>query len=319
MLLIGRSFRDNLSNNSKMNDSLIQRLPQVRGNYRQNVNLAKINWFNVGGDAELVFRPEDVHDLSHFLKNKPQDVKVTVLGVGSNLLVRDGGIDGVVIRLGRGFTELKCEGGKITAGAGGLSFNAATFAASNGIAGLEFLSGIPGTIGGALFMNAGAYGSDVSCVLETAEIIDEAGNINTLNAQDIGYVYRGNTLPDGIIFTKGVFLGTRGNREDIENKINEITSTREATQPIKSRTSGSTFKNPEGHKAWQLIDEAGCRGLQIGGAMVSEKHCNFFINTGNATAEDIEILGEEVRRRVKEKSGIELQWEVKIIGNKVKK
>jgi UDP-N-acetylmuramate dehydrogenase len=299
-----------------MSEPLIQRLPQVRGSYRENVNLAKINWFNVGGNAQVVFRPADVEDLCDFLKNKPENIKVTVLGVGSNLLVRDGGIDGVVIRLGRGFTRLKCEGDKLIAGAAGLSFNAAMYAASGGIAGLEFLSGIPGTIGGALFMNAGAYGCDVSSVLESAEIVDEAGNINTVNCHDIGYIYRGNTLPDGIIFTSGVFKGVRGKREDIENKINEITSARESTQPIKSRTSGSTFKNPDGRKAWQLIDEAGCRGMSIGGAQVSEKHCNFFINTGNATAEDIEKLGELVRQKVKDKSGVELKWEVKIIGNK---
>ncbi|MDA0782783.1 MAG: UDP-N-acetylmuramate dehydrogenase [Proteobacteria bacterium] len=300
----------------KMSDSLVARLPQVRGNYRRNVNLSKINWFNVGGNAEVVFRPEDSADLALFLKNKPEDVKVTVLGVGSNLLVRDGGIDGVVIRLGRGFTQLECDGEKLIAGAAGLSFNAAMFAASGNIAGLEFLSGIPGTIGGALFMNAGAYGSDVSSVLESAEIIDEAGNINTVTCSDIGYIYRGNTLPHGIIFTKGVFKGKRGNKEDIEKRIYEITQTRESTQPVKSRTGGSTFKNPEGKKAWQLIDEAGCRGLKVGNAQVSEKHCNFFINTGNATAEDIETLGEEVRKRVKENSGIDLQWEIKIIGNK---
>jgi len=305
-----------MQNVEKMSDSLLERLPSVRGSYRENVNLAKINWFNVGGNAQVVFRPQDVEDLSFFLKNKSDDIKVTVLGVGSNLLVRDGGIDGVVIRLGRGFTELKCEGTKLTAGAGALSFNAAMYAASGDIAGLEFLCGIPGTIGGALFMNAGAYGSDVSSVLESAEIIDEAGNINTVTPSDIGYIYRGNTLPDGVIFTKGVFKGQHGKRVDIENRINDITNARADTQPIKSRTSGSTFKNPDGKKAWQLIDEAGCRGMKIGGAQVSEKHCNFFINTGNATAEDIEKLGEEVRKRVKETSGVELQWEVKIIGNK---
>ena len=299
-----------------MSESLLSRLPHVRGGYRENVNLAKINWFNVGGNAEVVFRPEDSQDLADFLKNKPDDIKVTVLGVGSNLLVRDGGINGVVIRLGRGFTKLESDGERLIAGAGALSFNAATYAASSNIAGLEFLSGIPGTIGGALFMNAGAYGSDVSSVIESAEIIDEAGNINTVTPTDIGYVYRGNTLPHGVIFTKGVFRGTTGNREEIEDKIKEITHSRESTQPIKSRTSGSTFKNPDGKKAWELIDEAGCRGLKMGGAQVSEKHCNFFINTGNATSEDIENLGEEVRKRVKETSGVELQWEVKIIGNK---
>ncbi len=300
-----------------MTQKLIEKLPQVRGSYRENVELGKVNWFNVGGNAEVVFRPADTEDLSSFLKKKPKDIPVTVLGVGSNLLVRDGGIDGVTIRLGKGFTHTEKIEFTISAGAGALSFNVATFAAHHGVAGLEFLSGIPGTIGGALFMNAGAYGGDVSSVLISAEVVDEAGNIHQLKPEDIGYVYRGNTLPDGMIFTKGIFKGISGNPKEIQDRINEITSTRESTQPIKSRTSGSTFKNPEGHKAWELIDKAGCRGLRIGGAQVSEKHCNFFINTGGATSADIENLGEEVRRRVREKTGIELQWEVRIIGKKV--
>jgi UDP-N-acetylmuramate dehydrogenase len=300
-----------------MSDTTINQLPDVRGGYRYNVNLSKINWFNVGGNAEILFRPADVEDLSYFLQNKPDDLKVTILGVGSNLLVRDGGIEGVVIRLGAGFNELQKDGNKIRAGAGCLSFNAATFAAHNSIAGMEFLVGIPGTIGGALAMNAGAYESDISSILVSAQIIDECGNINEVTKSDIGYIYRGNTLPEGVIFTRAVFEGRNDNPQEILNRMNNITSTREATQPIKSRTSGSTFKNPPQKKAWKLIDEAGCRGLSIGGAQVSEKHCNFFINTGNATAQDIEILGEEVRRRVKETSGIDLEWEVKIIGKNI--
>lgn len=295
---------------------LINKLPKIRGSYRENADLSKINWFNVGGPAEVMFRPADADDLSHFLKEKPKDVAVTVLGVGSNLLVRDGGIEGVVVRLGRGFTDIEKHGNNIHAGAGALSFNVSIFAAHNDIAGLEFLSGIPGTIGGALAMNAGAYGGDTGSVLESAEIIDEAGDIHILKSADIGYIYRGNTLPDGVIFTKAIFNGKPGKREEVEAAINEITAAREATQPIKSRTSGSTFRNPPGQKAWELIDAAGCRGLTIGGAQVSEKHCNFFINTGNATAEDIELLGKEVQKRVLENSGIELHWEVKIIGKK---
>jgi UDP-N-acetylmuramate dehydrogenase len=242
------------------------------------------------------------------------DVPVTVIGVGSNLLVRDGGIDGVVIRLGKGFTEIEKHGNNIHAGAGALGFNVAMFAAHNDVAGLEFLSGIPGTIGGALAMNAGAYGGEVSSVLVSAEVIDEVGNIYTLPPEEIGYVYRGNTLPEGMIFTRGIFCGTSGKREEIEAAIADITAKRSTTQPIKSRTSGSTFKNPAGQKAWELIDKAGCRGLCVGGAQVSELHCNFFINTGDATAADIENLGEEVRRRVLENSGVQLEWEVQIIG-----
>lgn len=293
---------------------LLSQLPEIRGTYRQNANLAKTNWFNVGGGAEILFRPADVDDLAFFLQNKPKGIPITVLGVGSNLLVRDGGIDGVVIKLGRGFTEIAKSHETIIAGAGALSFNTAMFAAQVGIAGLEFLSGIPGTIGGALAMNAGAYGSDTASHLLEAEAVDEAGNIHRLTVEDIGYVYRGNTLPDGMIFTKGIFKGTLDKPNAIKERIDTIQQKRQDSQPVRERTSGSTFKNPQGMHAWELIDKAGCRGLRIGGAQVSEKHCNFFINTGDATAQDIESLGEEVRRRVKETSGVELQWEVQIIG-----
>ena len=296
------------------NMPLIERLPKVRGSYRERVNLAKINWFNAGGEAEVVFRPADTQDLADFIANKPKDVPVTVLGVGSNLLVRDGGIDGVVIRLGRGFVEVKKEGDLIRAGAGALSFNVAMASAEYEIAGLEFLSGIPGTVGGACAMNAGAYQGDVASVLVQAEAVDEAGQIHQLTPQDIGYVYRGHTMPEGMIFTQALLKGEVGQKQKILARIKEINETREASQPIKSRTSGSTFKNPAGKKAWELIDAAGCRGLKIGGAQVSEKHCNFLINTGDATAADIENLGEEVRKRVKEKSGITLEWEIKRIG-----
>ncbi len=297
-------------------EKIIDRLPQIRGTYRENTDLSKINWFNVGGVARVMFRPADVEDLSHFLKNRPQDVAVTILGVGSNLLVRDGGIDGVVIRLGRGFTQIHKDGNFINAGAAGLSFNVATLAADFGLGGLEFLVGVPGTIGGALAMNAGAYGKDVAAILKTAKAVDESGNLHELSVDDIGYIYRGNTLPEGMIFTSCILQGSSENPDKIKARLAEITKTREDTQPIRSKTSGSTFKNPPGMKAWQLIDEAGCRGLKIGGAQVSEKHCNFFINTGHATANDIEMLGEEVRRRVKDKTGVDLVWEVKIIGNK---
>ena len=297
-------------------EDLQSTLPEIEGSYRFNADLSKTNWFGVGGPADVLFRPKNINDLSNFLKNKPHNLPVTVLGVGSNLLVRDGGIEGVVIKLGRGFTEISSNGMTITSGAGNLCYNVAMFTASRGISGIEFLSGIPGSIGGALAMNAGAYGGDIaSCIVE-AKAVDEMGEIHTLKPEDIGYVYRGNTLPEGMIFVEGTFIGKKGAPSEIENKINEITSARQETQPIKSKTSGSTFKNPSDNKAWKLIDEAGCRGLKIGGAQVSEKHCNFFINTGNASASDIENLILEVQKRVKENSGIKLVSEVKIVGRK---
>jgi UDP-N-acetylmuramate dehydrogenase len=293
---------------------LLDTLPEIGGSYREGADLSKTNWFNVGGRAEVLFRPADTEDLSYFIKHKPDNVPLTILGVGSNLLVRDGGIDGVVIKLGRGFTDIRKEGDTIHAGAGALSYNVSMMAAQSGVAGLEFLSGIPGAIGGALAMNAGAYGSDTASVLVRAELVDEAGDIHWLSVEDIGYIYRGNTLPEGMIFTKAVFQGHYDKVDAITARIDDIQHKRHSSQPVKERTSGSTFKNPQGHRAWELIDQAGCRGLQIGGAQVSKKHCNFFINTGNATAHDIEALGEEVRRRVKECSGVELQWEVQMIG-----
>lgn len=307
-----------VSKDMAANLSLIDKLPKVSGTYRVNVDLSKINWFNVGGPAEVVFRPSDIADLCKFIKEKPKHIPLTILGVGSNLLVRDGGIKGVVLRLGRGFTDITEEqpGKLISCGAGALSFNAAVASIKFGISGLEFLSGVPGTIGGALAMNAGAYGSDVASVLEYAEAVDEFGQLHKLSLSDIGYVYRGNTLPEGMIFVRGVFRGVKAEPRDIKDKIDEITQQRESSQPVRARTSGSTFKNPMGHKAWQLIDAAGLRGYKLGGAMVSEKHCNFFINTGNATAADIENLGEYVRKRVFEQSGIMLEWEVRVIGNR---
>ena len=300
--------------NSLPTAELINQLPHVRGSYRADANLAKTNWFNVGGNAQILFRPADIDDLSFFMKEKPLDIPVTILGVGSNLLVRDGGIDGVVIKLGRGFTDIQVDGTTITASAAALDYNVANIAAQAGIDGLSFLSGVPGTIGGALAMNAGAYGGDIASVLVSAKAVDEKGDLHVLTPKDIGYIYRGNTLPESMIFVEGTFKGSKADPQVIKKQIEEITAKRQETQPIKERTSGSTFKNPEGKKAWQLIDEAGCRGLQIGGAQVSEKHCNFFINTGNATSSDIEELGELVRKKVKEKTGVDLQWEVKIIG-----
>jgi len=296
---------------------------------RQNADLSKTNWFGVGGRAEYLFKPENVSDLAEFLAALPAEIPVTVLGVGSNIIIRDGGIDGVVVRLGRAFTEcrvlsVECEKNlnytpnstlhTLSIGAANLDLNIANFAAENGIAGLEFLSGIPGTIGGAVRMNAGAYGADISQVLVSAEIVTRDGEILEITNAELGFSYRKSNLPEGAIVTKAILQGKAGKREEILARIVEIKKSREETQPIRERTGGSTFKNPEGHKAWELIDRAGCRGLTIGGAQMSEKHCNFMINTGNATASDLENLGEEVIKRVLAKTGITLEWEIKRIG-----
>ena len=305
-----------------MTETLIERLPPVRGKYREQVDLSKTNWFQVGGKADVLFRPADAEDLCDFLQHKPEDIPVIVLGVGSNLLVRDGGVRGVVIRLGRAFTEIEVQGDKVTAGAGALSLHVARMAEQHGVAGLEFLSGIPGTIGGALKMNGGAYGSETADILVEARAVDPSGILHQLDKAAMGFSYRHSEVPEGWIFTQAIFQGQEEPVETITQRMKEITEQRETTQPIRTRTSGSTFKNPDptlsgGKKAWQLIDEAGCRGLQIGGAKISELHCNFLINTGNATATDIETLGETVRQRVKEDSGIELEWEIERIGDKV--
>ena len=291
-------------------------LPEVRGSYRYDAPLAGTNWFGVGGAAEVLFKPADAADLSHFLKNKPKDLSVTVIGVGSNLIVRDGGIKGVVIRLGRGFTEVKVEGEIVEAGAAVLDLNLARYAASEGRAGLEFFSGIPGTVGGALAMNAGAYGSETKDVLIKAEAVTPAGEIVTLSVADMKYEYRKYNGPAGLIFTRAWFKSTAEAPEVVSARIAEIQAKREATQPIRERTGGSTFKNPDGHKAWELIDRAGCRGLKIGGAQMSELHCNFMINTGGATAADLEALGDTVIDRVKAASGVGLNWEIKRIGER---
>ena len=293
---------------------LMARLPAVRGRYSQNAALSRVTWFGVGGPAEVMFRPADADDLAHFLSEKPADVPVFVLGVGSNLLVRDGGIAGVVIRLGQGFTDIVVDGAEVRSGAGALDGNVALIAADAGVEGLEFLSGIPGTIGGALRMNAGAYGVETKDVLVRAEAVDGHGRKLSLTAADLGHSYRHSTAPEDWIFTAAVFRGRTGDRTAAARRISEIQAQREATQPIRARTGGSTFKNPPGHKAWELIDKAGCRGLKRGGAMVSDKHCNFLINTGEASAADLEALGEDVRRRVRETSGVELEWEIKRIG-----
>jgi UDP-N-acetylmuramate dehydrogenase len=295
---------------------LVERLPRLRGRLTENAPLASITWFRVGGAAEIMFRPADVEDLMEFLAGKPADMPVTVLGVASNVLVRDGGIDGAVVRLGRGFVDIKTDGTVIEAGAGALDLNVALAAGTAGIAGVEFMSGIPGTIGGGLRMNAGAYGSEFKDVLVAAEALDGAGRRHVMTPAELGLAYRKSAVPDDWIFIAARFAGRAGERAAIGQRMNEIQAAREATQPIRARTGGSTFANPPGAKAWELIDAAGCRGLTLGGAMVSEQHANFLINTGTATAADIEALGEEVRRRVLETSGITLEWEIRRIGGK---
>ena len=289
-------------------------LPTVRGQYRFDAPLGKTNWFGVGGPAEVLFKPEDTDDLAHFMKERPADLPVTVIGVGSNLIVRDGGIRGVVIRLGRGFNHAMQEGERMVAGASLLDVHLAQMAANHHRAGLEFFAGIPGTVGGALAMNAGAYGREVKDVLFKAEAVTADGAIVFLDLAEMRYAYRKYNGPEGLIFTRAWFNTTQAEKAAITAEITAIQEKRESTQPIRERTGGSTFKNPDGQKAWELIDQAGCRGLTIGGAQMSELHCNFMINTGNATAADLEALGEEVRARVKAQSGVELQWEIKRIG-----
>jgi UDP-N-acetylmuramate dehydrogenase len=290
----------------------------LRGRVRENVSLKDTNWFQVGGNADFVFKPEDVEDLAVFMREKPADLPVTVLGVGSNIIVRDSGIEGVVVKLGRNFaqTEIIKESHMLRAGAAMLDVHVATLAADYGISGLEFLSGVPGTIGGAVKMNAGAYGSDIAEVVMEVEIVLADGTIQKVKAADCGFSYRHSNLPEGSIVTSVLMQGIEEDAAVIHARMSEIQKKREETQPIRSRTGGSTFKNPEGKKAWELIDAAGCRGLKMGGAQVSEKHCNFLINAHDATAADLEALGDAVIQRVFEHSGIMLEWEIKRIGKK---
>lgn len=289
-------------------------LPQIRGQYRFDAPLAKTTWFQVGGHADVLFKPADAQDLADFLK--ANTLPVTVLGVGSNLIIRDGGIEGVVVKLGRGFTQAEIRGEEIEAGAALLDVHLARFAAEHGRAGLEFFSGIPGTIGGALAMNAGAYGRETKDCLLRAEAVTCAGEIITLTLADMKYTYRHYGGPEGLIFTRAWFATHGDMPEAILQRMAHIQQSRESTQPVREKTGGSTFKNPEGHKAWQLVDRAGCRGHRVGGAQMSELHANFMINTGNATAADLEALGEEVRQRVKATSGVQLDWEIKRLGRK---
>jgi UDP-N-acetylmuramate dehydrogenase len=295
--------------------ALKAQMPRLRGRLIANQPLAELTWFRIGGPAQVLFMPEDEQDLSQFLSQLPPDVAVTVIGLGSNLIVRDGGVPGVVIRLGRRFGDITVEAGsRIRAGAAAPDVKVARAAQEAAIAGLSFLRGIPGAIGGALRMNGGAYGGETKDVLVSARGVDRGGRIHTFANADMHYTYRHCGAPDDVIFTEALFQGAPGDPAVISAEMEKITESREATQPIKSRTGGSTFKNPPGRKAWQLIDAAGCRGLTVGAAQVSELHCNFLINQGGASAADIETLGETVRARVREASGVDLEWEIKRIG-----
>jgi UDP-N-acetylmuramate dehydrogenase len=289
-------------------------LPKVRGSLAENVPLKDLVWFRAGGPADILFRPADIDDLCAFMKDKPKDLSVQAVGVGSNLLIRDGGIPGVTIRLPAAFGQIERLGdSRLRAGAAALDANVARAAAEAGIAGLEFLRGIPGTIGGALAMNAGCYGREMKDILIEARAADSRGRLVTFTNAEMGFSYR-HSAPKDVIFVDAVLQGTSGAPEDIRARMEALVAERERTQPVRSKTGGSTFTNPPGHKAWQLIDAAGCRGLMKGAAEVSEKHCNFLINTGEASAADIEALGEEVRARVRAKSGVQLEWEIKRVG-----
>ena len=296
-----------------------------RGKLRANVALAKYSWFRTGGKADWFFEPADTEDLQDILQRVPQGLPVNVLGVGSNMLVRDGGVEGLVIRLGKAFTSIAVseelgpkegskEGHAIEVGAAAMDVHVAKFAANNNIAGLEYLVGIPGTIGGALAMNAGAYGGEIKDNLIWAQAVGFDGKLYQFSLKDFAYSYRHSALPRKYIFTKALLRGQAGEKAVITAELENIMTKRQESQPIGTRTGGSSFKNPNGHKAWELIDAAGCRGLTIGGAQMSEKHCNFMINTGGATAQDIETLGETVRQKVQENSGVCLDWEIERIG-----
>ncbi len=291
-------------------------LPDLKGRLSANVPLADITWFRVGGPAQVLFAPADEADLAYFLKQSPPELPVTVVGLGSNLLVRDGGLPGAVIRLGRGFGTVAAEtGNRVRAGTAVPDVKVARTAADAGIAGLAFYRGIPGSIGGALRMNAGAHGRETKDVLISARAVDRQGNIHTLSLDDMGFTYRHASVPDDFILTEALFEGMPGDPAEILREMEEVADYREKNQPIRDRTGGSTFKNPPGKSAWKLIDEAGCRGLRMGGAKVSDMHCNFLINEGGATAQDIERLGETVRARVKARSGLALQWEIIRLGH----
>lgn len=292
-----------------------QVLPHVQGRLTHDAPLAPLVWFKSGGCAEYLFEPKDVADLQGFLRELDPATPVMALGLGSNLIVRDGGVKGVVVRLGKAFAKVSCtDAVTLDCGGGASGILVSSTARDNGITGLEFLRSIPGTVGGFVRMNGGAYGGEVKDILRDCDVVLRDGTLATLPVEDLHYSYRHSELPDGAIVVAARFRGCPGAAEAIQAEMDRISASREASQPLRSKTGGSTFKNPDGHKAWQLVDAAGCRGLQIGGAQVSGKHTNFLINTGDATSSDIEALGEEVRRRVKAHSGVELIWEIQRVG-----
>jgi UDP-N-acetylmuramate dehydrogenase len=290
---------------------LLRILPKVRGIYRQNAELK--NWFNVGGRAEILFRPFDIEDLQVFLKNCPKKIPVNILGAASNVIISDKGVKGVVIRLGGNFAKISHESNLITSGAAALCGNVAIYSKNNALANCEFLSGIPGSVGGAIAMNAGCYGSDISQILVSAKALDFDGNLFELKNSDFDFFYRGNKIAKNFIFIEALFKVQKSSLEIVAKKISDLNQQREKTQPIRAKTGGSTFKNPQNLKAWQLIDEAGCRGIFEEGAQISQKHCNFMINTGKASAQNLIDLGNKVKNLVKEKSGVDLEWEIKIL------
>ena len=290
---------------------MLNNLPPVRGTYRKNAELK--TWFDVGGRAEIMFRPLDLDDLQNFLKNCPKEIPVQILGAGSNVIISDEGVKGVVIRLPGEFAKVSTDGDLVRSGAAALCGTVALSCKNSALSGLEFFSGVPGSIGGAIAMNAGCYGSDVAENLISATALDHQGNLHELKNSDFGFFYRGSKISKNFIFIEGLFRATKSTSEEVAKKISELNQQRETAQPIRAKTGGSTFKNPQEKRAWQLIDEAGCRGKIIGDAQISEKHCNFMINRGKARAQDLIDLGNEVKRLVKEKSKIDLEWEIKIL------
>lgn len=294
--------------------STAHELPPVRGSLEANGSLADFIWFRTGGPAEWIFRPADIDDLAAFLRALPADVPVLAVGVGSNLIVRDGGLPGVVVRLPKSMSKVSVDGDLVRAGGAAMGITVASAARDASLAGLEFLRGIPGTVGGAVRMNAGAYGRDTADILVEATVVTRGGAVETWPAERFGFTYRHSALPDGFVVVEALFRGRAGDKAAITAEMDRIAAEREASQPLRSRTGGSTFKNPPGAKAWELVDRAGCRGLMVGKAQVSEKHTNFLINTGGATSADIEALGDEVRRRVREASGVDLEWEIERVG-----
>jgi UDP-N-acetylmuramate dehydrogenase len=290
-------------------------IPVLSGSAEAWGSLADFIWFRTGGPAEWLVKPRDLDDLAGFIRELHPLVPVMPVGVGSNLIVRDGGVPGVVVRLPKSFAAVTVEAGnRVRSGAGAMGITVASKARDAGIAGLEFLRGIPGTAGGAVRMNAGAYGREVADILIEATLVLRDGTVETWRAERFGYTYRHSEMPEGAIVVEALFQGNPGDPQAIGAEMDRIAEEREASQPLRSRTGGSTFKNPPGNKAWKLIDEAGCRGLTIGDAQVSEKHCNFLLNLGNASSAEIEALGEEVRRRVLQKSGVTLEWEIQRVG-----